>query len=242
MRNKPVEVLLIILVSEILLVAYSFLYERVDISFIKDNIRFSTPTKLTEFSSQDPNRIADSLLQNYLSNTLNDDLILKRSFLSKVGPKKQNLFLINPEVEGGKALDDFFRAMQHEKDTTIVHVAHYGDSQLEGDRMSNLVRDKFHEKFGGSGIGYIPLRDLNPVSYFRNSSGNWAKYTVFHNRNSDKDFGISGAMFRFGKYTVHQSEDSNPGDTNSADQDTQKAVVRKILYQCHRIAQDGGKV
>jgi hypothetical protein len=227
MRNKPVEVLLIILVSEILLVAYSFLYDRVDIAFVKENIRFLTPAKLTEFSSNDPNRIADSLLQNYLSNTVNDDLILKRTFLSKVGPKKQNLFLINPEVEGGKALDDFFRAMQHEKDSTIVHVAHYGDSQLEGDRMSNLVRDKFHEKFGGSGIGYVPLRDLDPVSYYRISSGNWAKYTVFHNRNSDKDFGISGAMFRFGKYTVHQAEDGNPIDTNSADQDTQKALAGK---------------
>jgi hypothetical protein len=227
MRNKPVEVLLIILVSEILLIAFSFFYERVDFSFVKENIRYLTPAKLTEFSSNDQNRIADSLLQNYFSNTVNDELILKRTFLSKVGPKKQNLFLINPEVEEGKALDNFFRAMQHEKDSTIVHVAHYGDSQLEGDRMSNLMRDKFHEKFGGSGIGYIPLRDLDPVSYYRISSGNWAKYTVFHDRNSDKDFGISGAMFRFCKYAVHQSEDGTPSDTNKTDQDTQKEPTGK---------------
>jgi hypothetical protein len=229
MRNKPVEVLLIILVSEILLVGYSFLYNNMDISFIKENIRFLSPAKLTEFSSNNLNQEADSLLQNYLANTVNDDLILNRTSLSKVGPKKQNLFLVNPEVEGGKALDAFFAAMQHEKDSTIVHIAHYGDSQLEGDRMSNLVRDKFHEKFGGSGIGYIPLRDLDPVSYFRNSSGNWAKYTVFHNRNSDNDYGISGAMFRFGKYAVRQTEDGNPGDTNSAGQDTQKIVSGKYF-------------
>ncbi len=227
MRNKPVEVLLIILVSEILLVGYSFLYNKTDIAFVKENIRFLTPAKLTEFTSKNPNKNADSILQNYLSNTVNDDLVLKRTCLSKVGPKKQNLFLFNPEVEGGKALDAFFAAMQHEKDSTIVHVAHYGDSQLEGDRMSNLVRDKFHEKFGGSGIGYIPMRDLDPVSYNRISSGNWAKYTVFHNRNSSNDYGISGAIFRFGKYSVHQSEDGKPGDTNSATQDTQKTVVAK---------------
>jgi lysophospholipase L1-like esterase len=227
MRNKPAEVLLIILVSEILLIGYSFLYNKVDIAFVKENIRFMTPARLTELTSKNLNKDADSLLQNYLSNTVNDDFILKRTALSKVGPKKQNLFLFNPEVDGGKALDAFFRAMQHEKDSTIVHVAHYGDSQLEGDRMSNLVRDKFHEKFGGSGIGYVPLRDLDPVSYFRNSSGNWAKYTVFHNRNSDKDYGISGAMFRFGSYAVRQSEDGKPGDTNSAAQDTQKSVGGK---------------
>ena len=91
----------------------------------------------------------------------------------------------------------------HEKDSTIVRIAHYGDSQLEGDRMSNLVRDKFHEKFGGSGIGYVPMKDLPPVSYYRYSSGNWAKYTVFHDRSGVNDYGISGAMFRFCKYSVH---------------------------------------
>jgi lysophospholipase L1-like esterase len=229
MRNKPVEVLLIILISEILLVGYSFLYNNNDISFVKENIRFLTPTKLTEFTSKNLNKGADSLLRNYLSNTVNDDLIIKRTFLSKIGPKKQNLFLVNPAAEGGKALDAFFDAMQHEKDSTIVHVAHYGDSQLEGDRMSNLVRDKFHEKFGGSGIGYIPFRDLDPVSYFRNSSGNWAKYTVFHNRNSINDYGISGALFRFGKYAINQAEDGKPGDTNSTGQDTQKTISGKYF-------------
>ncbi len=230
MRNKPVEVLLIILVSEIFLVGYSFLYSHIDNTFIKENIRFLTPTKLVEFSNNNLNSEADSLLANYLSNTINDDAILKRTALSKIGPKKQNLFLVNPEVEGGKALDYFFEAMAHEKDSTIVRVAHYGDSQLEGDRMSNLVRDKFHEKFGGSGIGYVPLRDLDPVSYTRNSSGNWSKYTVFKDRSSDNDYGISGAMFRFGKHSVHQSEDGNPDDSTSASKDTQKNFVGKGFY------------
>jgi hypothetical protein len=222
-------------------VGYSFLFDKVDIAFIKENIRFITPAKLTEFTSKNLNKDADSLLQNYLSNTVNDDLILKRTSLSKVGPKKQNLFLINPEVGDGKALDAFFAAMQHEKDSTIVHVAHYGDSQLEGDRMSNLVRDKFHEKFGGSGVGYIPMRDLDPVSYFRNSSGNWAKYTVFHNRNSNKDYGISGAMFRFGKYSVHQSEDSKPSDSSSISKDTQKIMGGKYYANASVSVKMGAK-
>jgi len=224
-----------------LLLGYSFLYSNVDVAFLKQNLRFMTPGKLVEFTAKNQNKDADSLLQNYLSNTVTDDAILKRTPLSKIGPKKQNIFLVNPKLEGGNALDNFFEAMLREKDSTIVRIAHYGDSQLEGDRMSTLVRDKFHEKFGGSGLGYVPLKDLTPVSYVRNSSGNWAKYTVFHDRAANKDYGISGAVFRFSKFMVHQSDDDNGADSSASDKDTQQAGGGKAFYNASVSMKMGAK-
>lgn len=58
--------------------------------------------------------------------------------------------------------DDFaylfpvFRAMQN-ADSAEVSVIHYGDSQIEGDRITCFIRDSLQSLFGGSGPGVIPL-------------------------------------------------------------------------------------
>ena len=49
-----------------------------------------------------------------------------------------------------------FRAMRS-ADSACVHVFHYGDSQIEGDRITQIVRDSLQSLFGGSGPGMLPL-------------------------------------------------------------------------------------
>ena len=49
-----------------------------------------------------------------------------------------------------------YRAMRS-ADTASVHVFHYGDSQIEGDRITQIVRDSLQSLFGGAGPGMIPL-------------------------------------------------------------------------------------
>jgi len=39
-----------------------------------------------------------------------------------------------------------------------LHVMHYGDSQIEGDRISGYLRTKLQKQFGGSGPGFIPMQ------------------------------------------------------------------------------------
>jgi len=236
MRNAPLRIIIIILFSELLLVGYSFFYVHTQNNYIKGFARFYTPRSLFDFSIKGENTIADSLLEKYLADAGNAPQILHRTTLSKIGPKKQNIFLTNPDIIDangkpcGKALDNFFRALLFEKDTAVVRVAHYGDSQLEGDRVSCVVRDKMHVKFGGSGVGYVPLKDLSPVSYVRNSSGNWAKYTVFSNKDSGKNYGIAGTVFRFYKYSVRQNDEKTPSSDSLTQQDSQPEP-QKISYR-----------
>ncbi len=47
-----------------------------------------------------------------------------------------------------------FRAMRGGE---AVSVFHYGDSQIEGDRITHLVRDSLQALFGGKGPGVLPL-------------------------------------------------------------------------------------
>lgn len=220
MKNSRLEAWLIIFLAEILLIGISVLVSCNGISFSENKPGFISPEELTDFHQEDPNLVADSLLREYLADTAGADTLLKRTPLSKIGPKKRNIYLINPETNGKTPLDLFFESLFREKDTAVVRIAHYGDSQLEGDRMSWVMREKFHEKFGGSGVGYVPMKDLSPVSYVRNSSGNWAKYTVFHNRYSNSYYGLSGLVWHFSRHAVYQPEEGDSSG-HSAVKDTQ---------------------
>ena len=43
-----------------------------------------------------------------------------------------------------------------------IRIIHYGDSQIEGDRMSNYLRTVLQKKFGGYGVGLIPAIQTIP--------------------------------------------------------------------------------
>ena len=54
--------------------------------------------------------------------------------------------------------DFLFTALENcEKDSTIIHILHYGDSQIEEDRITGIFRQKMQEKFGGIGAGLLPV-------------------------------------------------------------------------------------
>lgn len=82
-----------------------------------------------------------------------------------------------------------------------VRILHYGDSQIEGDRITHILRRKFQSQFGGSGPGLVPVVDLyNSRAVNRSLSGTWQRYTLFghggkvpHNR--------YGAMASFSRFT-----------------------------------------
>ena len=48
---------------------------------------------------------------------------------------------------------------------------HYGDSQIECDRITSLLRQRFQEEFGGMGVGLVPA--LQNIPTFTLSSSIW---------------------------------------------------------------------
>ena len=62
-------------------------------------------------------------------------------------------------------LAPFYESLAHTDEQT-VRVVHYGDSQIEGDRMTFMLRRVLQERFGGFGTGLVPLEpyaDLRTV-------------------------------------------------------------------------------
>lgn len=131
-----------------------------------------------------------------------------------------DLFTIS-KTNGRGALDDFFAALNFETSEKVVRIAHYGDSQIEGDRITCNLRNKFVAEFGGEGVGFVPFEDIaSSVSYTRNSSDNWKRFTVFRDKLKNGSFGLSGMAF------VYHERKSAPAESDSLEEP--KVVETKV--------------
>jgi hypothetical protein len=82
--------------------------------------------------------------------------------------------------------------------STTVRVIHYGDSQLEGDRITMNLRDQLQKKYGGSGFGYVALSPLvAPSSLNFKSVEGLARKTVFGRRDTAIHDGKYGHLASF---------------------------------------------
>ena len=74
--------------------------------------------------------------------------------------------------------DSFFR--EAENATKTVRVVHYGDSQIEMDRISQDLRERLQQQFGGSGTGFFPaLSNIPSASISKSASGSFVQYTMY---------------------------------------------------------------
>ncbi len=93
-------------------------------------------------------------------------------------------------------LNKFFTALKSSK-SKQVRIAHFGDSTLEGDLISADLRAFFQKKFGGKGVGLVPITSED-VSFRRTTdlsfSDDWTTATFSKNKNR-LPLGINGHAF-----------------------------------------------
>ena len=66
------------------------------------------------------------------------------------------------------------------KMSKAVHIVHYGDSQIEMDRISSTFRHRLQQTFGGSGAGMIPAIHTIPTFTISQSySGALERYVIY---------------------------------------------------------------
>lgn len=82
-----------------------------------------------------------------------------------------------------------------------VRVLHFGDSQIEGDRITSFLREEWQEEYGGNGPGMLAVTPLAPNFSIRQSnSENWNRYTAFGRRDSNithSDYGYRAVLCRY---------------------------------------------
>lgn len=94
-------------------------------------------------------------------------------------------------------LSRFFGALNLSRSRkSKVRIAYFGDSMIEGDLITQTLRNELQKMFGGQGVGFVPITS-NTYS-FRKSiwhrfSKDWRSYNFL--KSNREDFGISGELF-----------------------------------------------
>ena len=102
-----------------------------------------------------------------------------------------------------------FKAMENaQKKGKVVRIMHYGDSQIEGDRITSYVRYKLQSKFGGSGVGLLPVKHLYDFKFSirQKTSDNWHRRTVYGFRDTTLQHNRYGILGNFSQFTPFNEE------------------------------------
>lgn len=115
----------------------------------------------------------------------------------------QAIDLLSFEFNGKNQLEEFFSQLS-ESNKELIRIWYYGDSQIEGDRITQDLRKLFQQKLGGSGMGYLPIS--NVATYYNlelGSQSDWKKFNCFQDRKKGVFLGFGGIGY------APKSADSN---------------------------------
>ena len=85
------------------------------------------------------------------------DTIVKDTLASETNKEGKIYYPGNPK--------DFIRRLKNKLCQNSCQIVHYGDSQIEGDRITGYVRNRLQLAFEGGGPGFFPIK----VVYNQNS-------------------------------------------------------------------------
>ncbi|MCQ2285447.1 MAG: GDSL-type esterase/lipase family protein [Bacteroidales bacterium] len=112
----------------------------------------------------------------------------------------------------------------------IVRIMHYGDSQIEMDRISANLREFFQDRFGGGGPGLLPaIQTIPSVSVSQSSSENYSSYMAYGDgaRTSEHCYGIMAKSYRMNGTNTFYARASN---NSAAKEGVKKFSNIRVLF------------
>ncbi len=127
------------------------------------------------------------------------------------------------------------------KNRELIRIMHYGDSQIEGDRMTSFIRNRMQSQFGGGGVGLVPGVQVHNygISMKHEVSTNWLRYTLTQHGKKIEHRRF-GALATFSRFAPVFEEDTVQIDTTeiASEQEIYQAWIRfsanKRSYSNHR--------
>ena len=197
---KPIRILLFIFSVVALLVAGWVFFPADGVEIGGLTLRYpSLAADLNETQEDvDVDAVMDNVKRSFemsCSETLFDSLVFFRDYL-KENPNR--IYLPNDDYTYFDTLFALFE--QAEAEGKTYRIMHYGDSQIEMDRISSVLRQQLQELFGGSGPNMIPaIQNVATISVSQHASG-LTRYIVFGDSTTRRaNHNRYGVMMQFGQ-------------------------------------------
>lgn len=124
-------------------------------------------------------------------------VVIEKKFQKDFSLYQRSRYITDFNTDSSKpSLQNFLNRLHQLKKTgkTRIRIAYFGDSMIEGDLMTQTIRELLQEEFGGSGVGFVPITSL--VAKFRQSA--WAKYSGGWDDESFKTKGVGNRLYLSG--------------------------------------------
>ena len=192
------------------------------------HLRFPTLAQALDMDTKQDDELSmmnDSLLTELETlGVLPSDSVVAEDTIAvqdSIPPKAQPVI---PEVNVSNTdsrayLAAFYAALDSAR-TMPVRVVHYGDSQIEEDRITNVLRERWQKAYGGGGVGLLPLHQTIPTRSMRQwlsmdgvvqtVQGGPKRYLVYGPRSmrlDNDEYGVMGQVAVMDSTLVAGSED-----------------------------------
>ena len=102
---------------------------------------------------------------------------------------------------------DFVEELRKKLSSSNCRILHYGDSQIEGDRITAYLRNRLQRMYGGSGPGFLPVKPVyNQISAKVKPSENWERYAFFDPTQKKFSHRKYGTYLSVSRFTTYQKE------------------------------------
>ena len=208
---KPYKIAIFLIAVQLVLAALVFCFPKDGIKLWGEHsIKFSRPKDFYKENTRELEVVTDAV-KTYSLEELEEDTLLAASIDSSLLQKAlvidQKERIIHPsDFENG--LYSFYRKLSMvDQLSKPLRIMHFGDSQLEGDRISGVIRENLQTLFGGCGVGFVPISETNTgrLSVLKEENG-WERYQVFGNgrKGTHSRYGFMGYYYTVGKDTIGQ--------------------------------------
>ena len=186
--------------------------------------------------------IPPELISNLISGSKDNDRIFKEpadriKIISADTIAATSSFPAIPEKKSADPLKRFLDSLRYSRGQ--VRIIYYGDSQIEGDRVTSYLRHTLRKGRGGTGPGlFLPLM---PVMYTKSvwlrSSSNWKRYNYLSYKAGEISHRILGPFMAICRYLPEGETTSDPekafiriGPSNVADSSSAEYDILRIFY------------
>ncbi|NPA33608.1 MAG: hypothetical protein GXO48_01595 [Chlorobi bacterium] len=204
---NPIKIFWFYVTVGLMSIAFSIAYELylediLPFKFAKFSMLFEVPEKPEEKLIKELQKFvdADTLI---IEETTQEDTARLRQILDSILAEEKKIIFPNDNHE------HLWRIFRKAEKGKRIRILHYGDSQIEGERITAQIRNELQKLFGGRGPGLVPVIPVAPkLSVKTEYSDHWKRVPGFGKVDTTIKHGRFGPLIVYFESSPDSSQES----------------------------------